>query len=178
MDDKVVELRDILPTLLDAAGVPSAVYANRVDGQSMLCFLEPERCRIWRAYLDLEHTIVYNATIHWNALTDGELKYIFHAFFASEQLFNLTADPFELVDLASDPKAAGMLRTWRKRMCAQWREEGRGRAWYDATCTLLARRSGLLYSPHYPGLPSPETHKHAAIPRVEAVSSMLRVSDE
>lgn len=47
----------------------------------------------WRAYLDLEHSNVYNETVHWNALTDGVMKYVFNAFYPSEMLFNLSADP-------------------------------------------------------------------------------------
>jgi hypothetical protein len=41
----------------------------------------------------MEHSNVYNETVHWNALTDGKMKYIFRAYFPDELLFNLTADP-------------------------------------------------------------------------------------
>ena len=58
----------------------------------------------WREYVDLEHTICYNNSNHWNALTDGRVKYIFNAMDASEQLFNLTADPGELNDLSALPQ--------------------------------------------------------------------------
>jgi hypothetical protein len=40
---------------------------------------------------------------HWNALTDGKMKYIFNAEFGTEQLFNLTADPYELYDQSNSP---------------------------------------------------------------------------
>jgi hypothetical protein len=65
--------------------------------------------------LDLEHSTIYNATVHWNGIVAGAgpggpsdgtagLKYLFHAYSATEQLFNLTADPYEMVDLAGDPE--------------------------------------------------------------------------
>ena len=39
---------------------------------------------------------VYNATVHWNAVFNGEMKFIFHAFWPEGdgrqyQLFNVTA---------------------------------------------------------------------------------------
>ena len=51
----------------------------------MLCLLtDPTgtRCEYapnpgpWRQYLDLEHSTCYNETNHWNALTDGLIKYV------------------------------------------------------------------------------------------------------
>ena len=111
----VTELRDVFPTMLDAAGATSTIPAgHQIDGMSLLCLLKDpsgKSCsgctsatgcsadgKGWRAWLDLEHTTCYNATNHWSALTDGKMKYIFNAcptcsFPAKEQLFNLTADP-------------------------------------------------------------------------------------
>ena len=57
----------------------------------------------WREYVDLEHDTCYNVSNHWSALTDGNVKYIFNADAPSEQLFNLTADPYELNDLSLIP---------------------------------------------------------------------------
>jgi hypothetical protein len=47
----------------------------------------------------------YSPTNHWSALFNGEMKFIFNAFYPDDavmqnQLFNLTADPHELQDLA------------------------------------------------------------------------------
>ena len=103
----LTELRDVFPTLLDAAGALSLVPDNySMDGKSLLCLLQDPSGRKcgWREYLDLEHDICYNDTNHWNGLTDGVMKYVFNAYFPAEQLFNLTADPGERVDLASHPK--------------------------------------------------------------------------
>ena len=43
--------------------------------------------------------IVYNEAVHWNSLTDGRMKYIFRAYFADEQLFDLEDDPEEGITL-------------------------------------------------------------------------------
>src|SRR5262249_20807924 len=90
--DQVVELRDLLPTLLDAAGAP---IPESIEGRSLLPLIRG-RTDGWRPYIDLEHNICYDPTNHWNALTDGNWKYIFHAFSGEEQLFHLADDPYEL----------------------------------------------------------------------------------
>ena len=109
----VTELRDVFPTMLDAAGATDTVPSgHQIDGMSLLCLLKDPSgascsgctsatgCAAdgsgWRQWLDLEHTTCYNATNHWSALTDGKMKYIFNAcptctFPPREQLFNLTA---------------------------------------------------------------------------------------
>ena len=150
----VVELRDVLPTFLDAAGALGSIPAGHVlDGASLLCL--PGACapaRSWRPWLDLEHE-----TNHWSALTDGRAKYVFNAFSATEQLFNLTGDPYAVVDLAPDPAHAATLALWRSRMVAQFRREGRGPAWVSPRGQLVRRTRPQLYSPNYPGA-SPGVH--------------------
>jgi len=63
----------------------------------------------WRQWLDLEHGEVYNMTNHWSALTDGHMKYIFNAWDATEELFNLTADPGETTQLQNSPQYGSLL---------------------------------------------------------------------
>lgn len=102
----VTELRDVFHTLIDAAGLASSVAAqsppfDAADGKSMLCLLrDPSGLRCdyapnpgpWRTFVDLEHSTCYNITNHWNALTDGRMKYVYKAWSGHEQLFNLTSD--------------------------------------------------------------------------------------
>ena len=141
-----------------------------LDGASLLCLLRAPAgqrgagCPAggWRKILDLEHDVCYNATIHWNALLtrddpemgSGLLKYIWHAspgaVLPFEQLFNLSHDPHEQVDLARTAGEA-VLERWRRRLATQWQEEGRGAAWFDAaTMRPLPRNVTQLYSPHFP----------------------------
>ena len=142
--DHVTELRDIFPTVLDVAGVPAREMLN---GSSLLLTLKEKEGTPWREHIDLEHDICYNATNHWNALTDGHWKYVFQAYDGSEQLFNLDKDPHELRDVSESE--GQKLEEWRQYMVKQFLEEGRGEDWVKDG-KLMRREKGLLYSPHYP----------------------------
>ena len=171
------ELRDIFPTVLDIAG--AGALGRALNGSSWACLvlLDPTGARCgpgsggasgggaggaaaaapWRETLDLEHSLIFGPRIHWNAILGGPtagdlagLKYIFFAQDASEQLFNLTADPNEMEDLAQSRSYASELAALRGRLVAQFEREGRGPAWVSANGTLLVRATGQVYSPNYP----------------------------
>ena len=139
-----VELRDVLPTFLDAAG---AEIPPNLDGKSMLSLIRGETDG-WRAFIDLEHDVCYDKTNHWNALTDGRWKYIFHAYDGSEQLFDLQNDPGELKNLAADPSYSRTLEFWRRRMVKHLSERGEN---FVSDGKLVVRPERMLYSPHFPG---------------------------
>ncbi len=139
-----VELRDILPTFLGAAGVQ--FDENRFDGRNMLD-LVCGKARGWRDFVDLEHDICYDRSNHWTALTDGHIKYIFHALDGEEQLFDLRADPAEVRDLAGEPEHQGTLRLWRARMIEHLSVRG---APFVVNGKLGLRPERFLYSPNYP----------------------------
>jgi len=143
MSDKVVELRDILPTFLDASGV--GMNGIQTDGSSLLNIVRgPTE---WRPFVELEHDVVYNDTIHWNALTDGHQKYIFWAYDGSEQFFDLDSDPGEEHDLSQDSRFTAIVSKWRDRLAKVL--EPRGPEWvYNGK--LMPRPLGQLYSPNYP----------------------------
>jgi arylsulfatase A-like enzyme len=99
----VVELRDVLPTMLDAAGLGETGTIGMFkpeDGKPVTCLLRDPTgaspCAFagmkgpWRKWLDLEHSTCYNNTNHWSSITDGQMKYVYKAWNASEQLFNMT----------------------------------------------------------------------------------------
>ena len=137
-----VEIRDILPTLLDAAGVTPA---RKLDGGSLLQLAGG--AADWRKHIDLEHDVCYSPANHWNALTDGSVKYIFHARDGEEQLFDLKADPGELRDLAGQPQHSATLREWRGRMLGHLSERGEP---FVKGGKLALRPEKKLYSPAYP----------------------------
>ena len=139
-----VEIRDVLPTLLEAAGV---AIPPEVEGRSLLGLARNPKAE-WRDWIDLEHDVVYAPENHWNALTDGVWKYIDHAHTGQEQLFQLTSDPFELRDLAGDSGFAGELRKWRDRLVEYLAP--RGEPWV-VNGRLGVRTTHQLYSPNYPG---------------------------
>lgn len=142
--DQPVEIRDVLPTVLDAAGALSD--PQRFDGRTLLDLIRGHTTD-WRAFIDLEHDVCYARENHWNALTDGKAKYIFHALDGWQQLFDLEHDPAELHDLASDPAHSQTLRLWRRRLIDHLRPRGR---MFVVNDDLALRPKGLLYGPNYP----------------------------
>ncbi|MFP4502210.1 MAG: arylsulfatase [Candidatus Hydrogenedentota bacterium] len=141
--EEPVEIRDIFPTFLDAAG---ATPAQELDGASMLA-LTRGNTEHWRPWIDLEHDVCYSKRNHWTALTDGKTKYIFHAFDGEEQLFDLVNDPGEETDLAKMPAHSDTLRTWRSRMVEHLAP--RGETWVKDG-ELVLHKDSIKYSPNYP----------------------------
>jgi arylsulfatase len=139
-----VEIRDILPTLLDTAGKD---IDRKVDGASLLSLVRGSG-PTWREWIDLEHNICYSPENHWNALTDGKWKFIFHAQNGAEQLFHLEEDPHELRDLGRNPDYQGTVRRWRGRLMDHLSERGEE---FVRNGRLVARPQGMMVSPHFPG---------------------------
>lgn len=139
-----VEIRDILPTFLDAA---RASGAEGLDGTSLLSLIADKRTK-WRDAIDLEHDVCYDASNHWTAMTDGRSKYIFHAQTGEEQFFDLRDDPYELVDLAADGGSKRRVNEWRDRMIEHLAERGEP---FVVNGKLGARPESYLYSPNWPG---------------------------
>lgn len=141
--DAPVELRDILPTMLDAAG--STVPAD-MDGASMLTLVRTDDAP-WRRYIDLEHATCYSDRNYWVALTDGHLKYIWFLSTGDEQLFDLDCDAQETTNLVGNKKYRKQLEDMRQRMVQHLSE--RGDEWVrDGKLQTLGRK--VLYSPNYP----------------------------
>ena len=135
-----MEVRDVAPTLYDVAGILDQVIEidEGMNGKSLLPILNGSVNKV-RDYVDLEHSIVYDSFIHWNALVDESMKYIYNAKDGSETLFNLTSDPSELVDLSSDSDYDEVRLMWRERMVMQFHEEGRGIEWVSDDGNLALR---------------------------------------
>jgi arylsulfatase A-like enzyme len=141
--DAPVELRDFLPTFLDAAGID---VPDDMDGRSLfpLAFADHPT---WRKYIDLEHALCYDKRNYWSALTDGKVKYIRFFFTGKEQLFDLKNDPSELRDCAGLPEYKKLLEIMRSEMISHLGERGDG---FVKDGKLVIRDSSLLYSPNYP----------------------------
>ncbi len=142
--EQPVEIRDVLPTFLDAA---DAKNPGTLDGKSLLDLVRG-RTEGWREYIDLEHDVCYAPENHWNALTDGHIKYIFSAFDGSQQLFDLDKDPGEINDLSANKGYATTLKLWRRRMVQHLSERGDP---FVVGGDLGVHPKKMIYSPLFPG---------------------------
>ena len=117
--DAVVELRDIMPTLLDCAGIEPP---GEIDGVSVLPLARGERNSV-REWLHGEHMLL-GQTVQW--VTDGHHKYVWWSQDGHEQLFDMDADPDECYDLATNPDWADIVAGCRSRLIAALagREDG------------------------------------------------------
>ncbi|MGI6083698.1 MAG: arylsulfatase [Limnochordia bacterium] len=110
--DELVELRDVMPTLLDAAGVD---IPESVDGQSLLPLLRGETAD-WREYVQGEHTLSYGLEWGNQWITDGRHKYVWFHHTGRELFFDLEQDPGECRNLIADPAYAERINLLRQRL--------------------------------------------------------------
>lgn len=110
--DEVAELRDVMPTFLQAAGVG---VPETVDGSSLLPLTQGETVP-WREYLLGEHDWCYSHEQANYYLTDGRFKYLWFPYLGTEQLFDRQSDPGEEEDLVTTGAAREQLARWRETM--------------------------------------------------------------
>ncbi len=114
--DRPVCLEDIMPTILEIAGVD---VPETTEGRSLLGLMRGEESA-WRVCLHIEHAPVHHS------LTDGKEKYIWFVPDGGEQFFDLVCDPAERHDLAGSPEHVERIAAWRQRLVEllQGRPEG------------------------------------------------------
>lgn len=110
--EEPVTLQDIMPTILESAGVS---IPETVDGKSMISLIKDKETN-WRSYVHGEHCTCYSDEQEMQYLTDGHFKYIWFPRIGEEQLFDISQDKSESIDLARDPKYKDVLVTWRKKL--------------------------------------------------------------
>jgi arylsulfatase A-like enzyme len=96
VDDRLVGLQDVMPTLLDLCDIP---IPETVEGQSMV----GEQKREW-FYGEIGEDAAATRMIH-----DGRYKLIYYSTGNCRQLFDVQEDPHELHDLAGAPEHAATL---------------------------------------------------------------------
>lgn len=127
VDDRLVGWQDIMPTLLDLAGVP---IPETVEGMSMV----GEQQRDW-FYGEIDEGAHATRMIH-----DGRYKLIYYAAGNHRQLFDLQADPNELLNCAQDPAYAEPLERLTQELIRQL--YGGDEAWVqDGTLVGLPDRA-------------------------------------
>jgi len=140
---QLVELRDVLPTFLDAADMNKP---TEMDGMSMLDLIRGHTQQ-WRKVLDLEHAQTYWQGNSWVALTDGRYKYIYFTLTGEQHLFDLDIDPHEMNNLADDASRTELLTQWRKRMVEHL--SIRGEPWIKDG-DLAVQRKAIYRGPNFP----------------------------
>ncbi|GAA5197473.1 arylsulfatase [Rugosimonospora acidiphila] len=139
--DEVVELRDVMPTLLDCAGVP---IPSNVEGRSVLGLARGGDDPDWRGWLHGEHTLLDQSL---QFVTDGHTKYVWLSGSGHEQLFDLDEDPAETVNLAARPGHAEAVELWRGRLVGELSGRPEG---YVRDGRLVPGRAPVLTIPANP----------------------------
>ena len=105
---------DLAPTIFSAAGIPAP---QNMQGSDLAQLYLENSPPAWRAEYFYEHATIRDVDFipSSQALVRKDWKYIFWPDFNREQLFDLTADPFEENDLVADPNRAAKLDELRAR---------------------------------------------------------------
>ncbi len=143
VSDVVVEQRDIMPTLLDCAGLP---VPSAVEGRSFLGAARGESAPL-RPWLHGEMSFL-GQSIQW--LTDGFEKYVWMSEDGHEQLFDLCKDPDERHDLAAAQTSGNRLAVWRSRLVSELGNRPEG---YVSNGELVTGRPARLTLPAAYALP-------------------------
>jgi arylsulfatase A-like enzyme len=117
-----VGLQDVMPTLLDAAGVP---VPESCTGRSVLLLLAGDTSG-WREYLHGEHASMYAPDDGNHYLVDAHMKYVWFSQTGREHLFNLADDPNELHDLLLSANGDRLAALWRRRLIETLRDRPEG----------------------------------------------------
>jgi arylsulfatase A-like enzyme len=137
-DPRLVEAVDVVPTILDALGLPAAPHA--LEGRSLLG-LTRGTATAWRdaAFSELDWTFrgarrrlgLPVGNHHAWMVRDGRYKYIHWSSGMRPQLFDLEADPDEFHDLGDDPALTGTRAAMKEKLLA----------WF----TALKRRTTITF---------------------------------
>ncbi|MEG0601617.1 MAG: arylsulfatase [Mucinivorans sp.] len=144
---ELVEMRDIMPTVLDAAGI---AVPKGIDGRSMLATVrrgKGKKSTPWRSMIDLEHTACYMAKMSYVALVDQKMKYVWYYEKGTQELFDLQNDKHEMVNLAPQAQYRATMDQYRAAMAEHLAE--RGEDWVKDG--ILQIHKAALYSPNFPG---------------------------
>jgi arylsulfatase A-like enzyme len=118
--EKPVELMDVMPTFLDAAGVAAP---ETVEGRTLLplCHGEPVE---WRDHLHGECAQIPKTGSGMQYLTDGRRKYVYWPGTGAELFFDLDIDPDERHDLATS--RPDEVKPWRQKLVDQLADRPEG----------------------------------------------------
>jgi arylsulfatase A-like enzyme len=107
-----VGIQDIMPTILNAAGID---IPDTCTGKSLLPILRKESNGV-RDVLHGEHAGCYEYDHGNHYLTDETHKYVWYSQTGVEHLFDLATDPHETHDIGRESDAEAELAPWRSRL--------------------------------------------------------------
>jgi arylsulfatase A-like enzyme len=113
--DEVAELRDIMPTILEIAGLENP---PTIMGRSLLPATSAP-VDDWRQYIHGEHCHCYHKAQEMQFVTDGREKFIWLPRLGVEQFFDLREDPDECRDLVDSPDHQDRVELWRGRLISE-----------------------------------------------------------
>lgn len=135
----VVELRDVMPTLLDLCHLP---IPDTVDGISLKPVLEGTKASP-RDYLHGEHSFHSDLSNHY--IVTKRYKYIWYSQTGIEQFFDLENDPFESHDVIYDPAYKDIITTLRNHLIKELKNRPEG---YSDGTQLFIKKTPLNMIPH------------------------------
>lgn len=109
-------LVDILPTLLDIAGLDQSTLGEPIDGRSLMPLARGDQDPVDEA---IGEYCAEMAEYPVFMIRRGSLKYI-HCDIDPPQLFDLARDPGERVNVAKDPDYANAARAFEDEVSARW----------------------------------------------------------
>jgi arylsulfatase len=130
--EDIVELRDIMPTLLDAAG---AAIPDTIEGKSVLPLAKGEKAE-WREYLHGEHQFGQDSN---HFIITKKDKYAWFSQSGVEQYFDMEKDPHELHNAIEDPEYQDRIAYLRGLLIKEL--EGREEGYSDGNQLIAGRKS-------------------------------------
>jgi arylsulfatase A-like enzyme len=118
--DAMVTLIDLMPTLAEAAGLS---LPGPVDGRSLMPFLRGETVEDWPDDVYIQYNGEGICLYSIRAVRSRRNKYVYYPYHRDE-LYDLSADPWEMHNLIDDPAAASDLADMRARMARWMRDVG------------------------------------------------------
>jgi arylsulfatase A-like enzyme len=122
---ELVSLIDLVPTMLDAAGLPPDV---KLPGHSLRALLDGEGSQ-WPDWAVMEYLAKQGWANPIRGLRQGQWQYNEYLW-GGEELYDRLADPVELHNLADDPAHRAQADGLRKQL-EYWRRANADRRWED-----------------------------------------------
>lgn len=141
--DRLVEMRDVMPTLLAAAQTPIPDF---VEGANMLN--APNQEVPWREWIMTEYPSGRNVMSGWQSGVSTTEKYIWFHHTGEEMLFNLVNDHGETKNLVELPEYAETLAQWRRRLAKENEKRGDPRG-KNSKLVVQPPQKKILLSPNF-----------------------------